>query len=51
MNEKLKFEILQLCSGHYLSANLPNNWYELTELEQNEFLIGVKLAKLSSGAI
>ena len=38
MNDKLYFQCLQLCSGHYLSANLPNNWYDLTEKQQNEFL-------------
>ena len=38
MNDKLKFKILQLCSGHYLSANLPDNWYELTQEEQNQFI-------------
>ena len=38
MNKELKFRILQLCSGHYLSANIPNNWYDLTEEEQNKFL-------------
>jgi len=38
MNDKLKFEILQLVSGHYLCANFPNNWEDLTEEQQNEFL-------------
>ena len=38
MNKELKFKILQLCSGHYLSANIPNNWYDLAEEEQHEFL-------------
>ena len=38
MNEHLKFKVLQLCSGHYLSANIPNNWYDLTENQQNKFL-------------
>ena len=38
MNKELKFKILQLCSGHYLNANIPNNWYDLTEEEQNKFL-------------
>jgi hypothetical protein len=39
MNDKLYFKCLQLCSGHYLSANIPSNWYDLTEKQQNEFLI------------
>ena len=39
MNEHLKFKVLQLCSGHYLSANIPNNWHELSEEQQNNFLI------------
>ncbi len=38
MNNELKFRLLQLCSGHYLSANIPNNWYDLTEAQQNKFL-------------
>ena len=38
MNDKLYFKCLQLCSGHYLSANIPNNWYNLTENQQNEFI-------------
>ena len=38
MNDELKFKILQLTSGHYLSATIPNNWYDLTEDQQNEFL-------------
>ena len=39
MNNNLYFQCLQLASGHYLSANLPNNWYDLTKDQQNEFLI------------
>ncbi|MEM8718997.1 MAG: hypothetical protein AAGE84_06765 [Cyanobacteria bacterium P01_G01_bin.39] len=39
MNSKLYFKCLQLASGHYLSANLPSNWYDWTEDQQNEFLI------------
>ena len=38
MNDKLEFRILQLASGHYLSANLPNDWESFTEDQQNEFL-------------
>lgn len=38
MNDELRFEILQLCSGHYLSATLPDDWQDLSELEQNRFL-------------
>ena len=38
MNNELYFKCLQLASGPYLSANLPNNWYDLTEKQQNEFL-------------
>ncbi len=39
MNEELKFKVLQLCSGHYLNANIPNNWYDLREEEQDQFLL------------
>ena len=38
LDEQLRFKILQLCSGHYLSANIPDDWYELTEEEQDQFL-------------
>lgn len=38
MNEHLKFRVLQLCSGHYLSANIPSNWHSLSKQEQNKFL-------------
>lgn len=39
MDNELYFKCLQLASGHYLSANLPSNWYDWTEEQQNEFLI------------
>lgn len=38
MNDELKFQILQFCSGHYLSANIPNNWHDFTEEQQNQFI-------------
>lgn len=38
LDEQLRFKILQLCSGHYLSANIPDDWYDLTKEEQNQFL-------------
>ena len=34
----LKFKIMQQVSGNYLCENLPDNWEELAEEEQNEFL-------------
>ena len=39
MNNEVYFKCLQLASGHYLSANIPKNWYDWTEDQQNEFLI------------
>lgn len=38
MNDKLYFECLQLCSGHYLCANYPDNWYQLSDSKQLEFI-------------
>lgn len=38
MNKKLYFQCLKLCSGHYLSQNINNDWNDLTEEEQEEFL-------------
>lgn len=38
MNSKLYFKCLQLVSGHYPSANLSSNWYDLNEEQQNKFL-------------
>lgn len=38
MKDNLKFEVLQLCSGHFLTKHFPNNWDELTQTEQDKFL-------------
>ena len=38
MNDKLYLQCLQLCSGHYLCANYPHNWEDLTEEKQLEFI-------------
>lgn len=38
-NSNLYFQCLQLCSGHYLCATIPDNWYDLTSEQQNEFLV------------
>ncbi len=35
---KINFDVLQMCSGHYLCDNYPDNWFELTEGEQNDFV-------------
>lgn len=37
-NYNLNFQLLQLCSGHFLSAKLPDNWQDLTESKQSQFL-------------
>lgn len=39
MNDNLYLQCLQLCSGHFLCANYPNNWEDLTEKEQEEFVL------------
>ena len=38
VNDDLKFQILQLCSNHYLTAKIPDNWHDLTEEQQNQFI-------------
>ena len=38
MNDKLYQQCLELASGHYLCANYPNNWEDLTEEAQLEFV-------------
>ena len=38
MNNNLEFRVLQLVSGHYLCANYPDNWYELSDSKQLEFI-------------
>ncbi|MEY2831845.1 MAG: hypothetical protein RLZZ574_1103 [Cyanobacteriota bacterium] len=38
MNDKLKFDILQLASKYYLTKQIPDNWYNLNEEEQNKYL-------------
>ena len=39
MNDPLNFPLLQLCSGHYLCHCYPDDWLELTEAEQNQFVL------------
>jgi hypothetical protein len=38
MNDKLKFDILQLASKYYLTKQIFDNWYNLNEEEQNKYL-------------
>ena len=38
MNDNLYEQCLQLCSGHYLCSNYPDNWNDLTEDAQLEFV-------------
>ena len=38
MKSKLYFDCLQLCSGHFLCKIIPNNWNDLTEEQQIEFI-------------
>lgn len=37
--EELYKQCLTLCSGHFLCKSIPDNWYDLSEDQQNEFLI------------
>lgn len=38
MDNELYLKCLMLCSGHYLCANYPDNWENLSENEQLEFI-------------
>jgi hypothetical protein len=33
------FDILQLASGHYLTTTIPDNWLDLSEEAQNQFIL------------
>jgi hypothetical protein len=37
-NDQFRFKILQTCSRNFLTDPLPNDWYELTEIKQDDFL-------------
>ena len=39
MNQQLKFKLLQQASKNYLCQPLPDNWYELTEAQQDELIL------------
>ncbi|MBW4533192.1 MAG: hypothetical protein KME09_04580 [Pleurocapsa minor HA4230-MV1] len=32
------FQILQVCSKNFLTEPLPDNWYQLTKQQQDDFL-------------
>ena len=38
MKNKLYFDCLQLCSGHFLCKIIPDNWNSITEEQQIEFI-------------
>ena len=38
LNQQQEFLILQICSGHYLWEEIPDNWEKLEEEEQDQFL-------------
>ena len=40
MNNEASFEAYQWASGYYLTIPLPNNWYDMDERSQDEFLEG-----------
>jgi tRNA nucleotidyltransferase (CCA-adding enzyme) len=35
---QFRFKLLQACSKNFLTDPLPDNWHDLTELEQDNFL-------------
>jgi hypothetical protein len=35
---QFRFKLLQACSNNFLTDPLPDNWHDLTELEQDTFL-------------
>jgi hypothetical protein len=35
----LSFDILQLTSAHFLTTTIPDNWLELSEFAQNQFIL------------
>ena len=39
MSDKMRFSILQHASGNFLTDELPDNWEELGEDEQHEFIM------------
>jgi hypothetical protein len=38
MSNEVSFETYQWASGHYLTQPLPDNWYDMTTENQNDFL-------------
>ena len=38
MSNELSFETYQWASGHVLTQPLPDNWYDMTTENQNDFL-------------
>ncbi|MBW4533197.1 MAG: hypothetical protein KME09_04605 [Pleurocapsa minor HA4230-MV1] len=39
-NHQFRFQILQACSKNFLTESLPDDWYELTDQQQDNFLCG-----------
>ena len=40
MSNEVSFETYQWASGHYLTQPLPDNWYDMTTEDQNNWLYG-----------
>jgi len=40
MDNNVSFETYQWASGHYLTRQLPDNWYDMDERSQDDFLEG-----------
>jgi hypothetical protein len=38
-NNELDFDLLQLVSHHFLTSPLPDNWFDMDESTQNQFIL------------
>lgn len=38
-SNELSLDILQLASHHYLTSPLPDNWFDLTDSAQSDFIL------------
>ena len=38
LNDEMKFKILQEISGNFLYENIPDNWLDMSEKDQESFL-------------
>ena len=38
LSDEQNFKLLQTCSGHFTTSNIPDNWNTLSDEEQNIWL-------------